>query len=319
MAHAFESGLMVGEAAWHGLGMVVPADSDLRFDIHGAIVASGLDWNVSLEPQYTVMDAQIYEVPDTRSVVRRIGDQVTILGSVGKRYVPMQNSEAFDWFQPWLESKEVAIETAGSLCGGRKVWVMARIQRDDESVFGDKVAKYLMLSNTHDGTSSIRVGFSPVRIVCANTLAMAHGHRDSKLLRVRHTASRDIAMGEIRETIDLIDREFQATTEQYRRLASLDISHRDLKRYIKVVFGMPEDDKDLSAKAQKRLETVVNLATSGIGQTGELTAWAGFNAVTQFLTHEIGSDPEQRLKSLWFGNNSHTLSRALDLALQLAS
>jgi phage/plasmid-like protein (TIGR03299 family) len=165
MAHAVEQMMFVGATPWHGLGNQL----DEAPTISEAITAAGLDWEVGLKDLFT---GEGTPVP-ARATYRKTDN--SILGVVGPRYTPLQNSDAFDWFQPFLDANECQLHTAGSLHSGQKVWVLAQLNRDNsEIVKGDEVSKFILLSNSHDGTTAIRVGYTPIRVVCANTMAMAH-------------------------------------------------------------------------------------------------------------------------------------------------
>ena len=164
MPAAVENMMFVGETPWHGLGNKV----DDGVNVNDAIVAAGLDWEVGLKDLQTIDG-----VPVSHRATYRKSDG-SILGVVGPRYTPLQNRDAFDWFQPFLDANECAIHTAGSLHYGQKVWVLAQLNRDNsEIVSGDEVCKFILLSNSHDGTTAIRVGYTPIRVVCVNTLAFA--------------------------------------------------------------------------------------------------------------------------------------------------
>lgn len=322
----FESGLMVGESAWHKQGTVVPETDECRFNLDTCLELSGLDWQVDLARCFYVFgdDAEhCDEVPATFVTVRTMADgSVEPLGTVGSKYRPLQNRQAFEWFQPWLDTREVSIETAGSLEGGKSVWVLARILRDDIQVdSADRVAKYVMLSTRHDGLGATSCGFTPVRVVCSNTLQMAHSNHASKLLRVRHTDGQHESLSAIRETIDLIDREFVATGEQYKRMLSCKLSSSDLRRYVRLVNDIGEDvpDKALSGRMRNRVNRIVKLATSGTGQGESLTAWHAYNGFTQYLTHEAGSDADKRLRSNMEGAYARINRRAFDLAVELSA
>lgn len=322
----FESGLMVGESAWHKQGTVIPADDDSRFNLDTCLELSGLDWTVDLARCFYVFgdDAEhCDEVPGSFVTVRTMADgTVEPLGTVGSKYRPLQNRQAFEWFQPWLDTKEVSVETAGSLEGGKSVWVLARILRDDIQVDSvDRVAKFVMLSTRHDGLGATSCGFTPVRVVCSNTLQMAHTNGASKLLKVRHTEGQHDSLSAIRDTIDLIDREFVATGEQYKRMLSCRLSASELRRYVRLVNDIGEDvpDKALSGRMRNRINRIVNLATHGTGQGEAMTAWHAYNGFTQYLTHEAGSDADKRLRSNMEGAYSRLNRRAFDLAVELSA
>ena len=179
MAHEVESMMYVGETPWHGLGLAIPENRKLSID--EAIVAAGLDWEIELRHLFTKDNRGIPVGILNHYVACRTRDN-SVLGVVGRDYCPLQNRDAFGWFQPFLEGGEATIETAGSLKGGAKVWVLARIRRDPLRVTKEDVVEhYVLLSNTHDGSLAARVGFTPIRVVCNNTLCLAHESEGSNL------------------------------------------------------------------------------------------------------------------------------------------
>jgi len=321
MAHEIEvvdgkaSAFFVGEPAWHRLGKVF--DEGTILDVPTAIEAAGLNWNVRLQPLHMIYDGDQMDVPGYATV--RDSDK-SVLGVVGPTYKPLQNRDAFNWFQPFLDANEATLEAAGSLRGGKRVWVLARLNRDPiEVVSGDEVRKYVLLSNGHDGTLAIRAGFSGIRVVCANTLASAHGSSASKLLRVRHTANAVRTLDEVREIMNLADREFAATAEQYRSLARKGVSVADLKAYVRKVFEpkvllteTPEEERN-----QTLLNRIIPLFEAGRGNDMpgvRGTMWAAYNAVNEYLGYERGNEVT-RLDSLWFGDSARLNERAMKIAL----
>jgi phage/plasmid-like protein (TIGR03299 family) len=315
MAHQIENMFFIGETPWHGLGTRLIEAPDTKT----AIVAAGLDWTVKTVPLFTAEGLKVES-----KAVQRESDN-TVLGVVGARYTPLQNSEAFSFFDPFVESGLVQLETAGSLSAGGKIWILARIAEnsDTDILPGDAVRKFLMLSNSHDGTTAVRVGFTPVRIVCANTLAMAHNSGNSALIRVRHGLSVKSNIDALRDTINVANRSFEATAEQFRRLAQRQINRVDLDLYIKKVLDVKVDaDGEISTRAQNQIDVISQMFDSGRGQNipgVSGTVWAAYNAVTEFLTHEAQSDAAKRYQSLWFGQNSNRNILALDEAMKLAA
>ncbi len=350
MAHQVERMMYVGKAPWHGLGVALNNPPSVA----EAIRLAGLDWNVILA------DLQITETGepvDHKATVR--DDDGRILGVVGPRYQPLQNADAFAWFQPFIESGEASIHTAGSLAHGKRVWVLAKINRAPSEIApGDDVEKFILLSNSHDGTLAVRVGFTPIRVVCHNTLSLAHGSEASKLVRIRHTASAKDALAAVRETMNAADQTFEATADVYRQLARKPISAADLRRYVKTVFELPADDKELSAKGRTLLESIIRrhgeqgdlmrdlLAGERVHQEANAAAeaslldsiignfvagrgsdlpdargsyWHAYNAVTEFLSHERGRSADSRLNALWFGEGATLNGKALSTAVTMAS
>jgi phage/plasmid-like protein (TIGR03299 family) len=314
MAHLVETMMYVGETPWHGLGKTIPEEKKLSID--EAIVAACLDWVVDRRPMFTEYNKGLklkVEVPGCYAMCRNTDDSV--LGVVGQDYTPLQNTEAFKWFQPFLDAKEATIETAGSLKTGRKVWVLVKIRKGELSVHNkDEVNHYMLLSNSHDGTTAVRVGFTPIRVVCNNTLCLAHESKASKLLRVKHTSRLHENLEAIREIMSLARREFRATVKQYEALASKGINKKDLETYVRKVFQLPDD------KGGKELiPAVVFLFEEGRGakEAGN-THWGAYNAVNGYLNYFRGKTQDNTLTSLWFGDSAQVNKRALDVALEMA-
>jgi phage/plasmid-like protein (TIGR03299 family) len=307
-----ETMFFVGETPWHGLGEKL----DSPPTIAEAITQSGLDWEVGLKQLYTAEGA---EVP--AKATYRLSDN-SILGVVGPRYTPLQNQDAFGWFQPFVDSGLVNLHTAGSLQNGKKIWVLADINREPSEIApGDEVAKFIMLSNSHDGTTAIRVGFTPIRIVCANTLAMAHKSSASKLIRVRHTTSSRVNLDKLREIMDLVNSEFEATAEQFRFLASRYYKQADIRKYVKAVLGVERvDDADLPTRTKNTMDSIFALIENERQSVGGIrgTWWAAYNGVNEYFNYQQGRNADNRLNSLWFGSGYSENARALDLAQQFS-
>ena len=320
MAHAIENingkdcMFYVGETPWHGLGQKL---NDAP-TIGEAIDAAGLDWEVGLKDLQTVDG-----VPVSHRATYRKTDG-NILGVVGPRYAPLQNREAFDWFQPFLDAGECNLHTAGSLHSGQKVWVLAKLNRDNsEIVKGDETAKFILLSNSHDGTTAIRVGYSFIRVVCANTLAAAHSKTSgNKLIRIRHTRSSKTNLENIRDIMDNINSEFEATAEQYRFLASKNFNQVDVCKYVKTVLGIEKvDDNDIKTRTRNIMDEILTLIDgpkqSAAGVRG--TYWAAWMGYNEYLNYRKGRTADNRLDSLWFGQSANDDMYAFNKAMEFAS
>lgn len=315
MAHQVENMFSVRETPWHGLGEVLE-DAPT---IGEAIGLAGLDWAVETVDLFTG------DGVDASGLVRvnRRTDTGALLGAVGPRYVPLQNQRAFDWFQPFVDSGAAELHTAGSLCDGQKVWVLAKINRSNgEVVAGDEIAKFILLSNSHDGKNAVRVGFTPIRVVCANTMAAAHNCDASKLLRVRHTRKMELALDTVRDIMDLLNADFEATTEQYQFLASRYVRRGDLEKYVKICLGMDKKaDEDIKTRGKNIIEDVVARFNAprqrlpGI----EGTWWAAYNAYNEYLNYKAGRTSNNRMDKLWFGTGATDNAKALQTATNFAN
>ena len=308
-----ESMFYTGAEPWHGLGEKLEEAPT----ISEAIEASGLNWEVGVKDLVT---KDGYDVP-ARATYRKTDN--SILGVVGPRYVPLQNTDAFDWFQPFIDKGECSLHTGGSLSDGQKVWVLAQLNRDpSEIVKGDDVQKFILLSNSHDGTTSIRVGYTPIRVVCVNTLAAAHKKGVSQMLRIRHTASSKNALDNVRDIMDNINMQFEATAEQFRFLASRDFNQKDVQKYVKVLLGCEnthEDDLKTRTRntIRKVMQTIEGPKQNLPGVRG--TWWAAYNGFNEYLNFEKGRTTNNRMESLWFGQAGTLNERALALATEYAS
>jgi phage/plasmid-like protein (TIGR03299 family) len=319
MAHEIETMMYVNETPWHGLGKKLNAPPT----VEEAIRCAGLDWTVETARLQTA-DGQTAPAFATR----RSSDG-KILGVVGPDYHVVQNATAFRFFDSFVKNGEAELETAGSLRQGSRVWILAKINREPSIIVrkaDDVVAKYVLLSNSHDGTMAVRVGFTPIRVVCANTLAISHNSKESKLVRIRHTAKAELSLDAVRDVMNLANEQFEATAVQYRRLAECDINSADLAKYVCRVFSPASEDstdEDVLKKSESSrvLATVTKLFETGRGNDMpgvRGTMWAAYNAVTEYMAYERGNDRDVRLDRLWF-QHVHTNRRALELALKVAA
>jgi phage/plasmid-like protein (TIGR03299 family) len=276
-----------------------------------------LDWEVGLKDLQTVDG-----VPVSHRATYRKTDG-SILGVVGPRYTPLQNKDSFDWFQPFIDAGECGIHTAGSLHSGQKVWVLAQLNRDSsEIVRGDEVSKFILLSNSHDGTTAIRVGYTPIRVVCVNTLAMAHNNKSSQLIRIRHTRSSKNNLEQVRDIMDNINAQFEATAEQFRFLASKNFNQADIRRYVKTMLGIEGTvDGDIKTRTRNIMDEILALVEGPKQSATNVrgTWWAAYNGYNEYLNYNKGRTEDNRLDSLWFGANANDNIKALEKAMEFAN
>ena len=313
MAHKVEKMVFAGATPWHGLGTEINQETSFwdSFEL------AGLDWEVDTKPLFTgdgekVSHRAAYRVSDGR-----------ILGIVGKRWTPLQNRDAFEIFEPLVDSGEMVIHTAGSLRNGERIWALCQLNQDNsEIVAGDEVAKFVLLSNGHDGKLAVHFGFTPIRVVCANTEALARGSKASKLVRVRHSRFVKQNVQDLRNVMNFANQEFEATAEQYRYLASKGINSEDLDKYIKIVLGIGEKSADeMTTRSKNIVSSIEDLFESGRGSDiagVRGTYWGAYNAVTEYLNYSKGRTVNNRMDSVWFGQNGTMNQKALDTALDLS-
>ena len=314
MSHEVEKMVFAGATPWHGLGTEID-DATTFWD---AFQLAGLDWEVKTEPLYRKDGSEV----KAQASVRTSDDRV--LGVVGPRWTPLQNKDAFEVFEPMVDSGDLKLHTAGSLRGGERVWVLCQLGLENTEIAkGDEISKFALLSNGHDGKLAVHFGFTPIRVVCANTEALARDCEASKLIRVRHHRFVKDNVEKLRDIMNLADQEFETTAEQYRFLASRSINAKDLRKYVKIVVGAHEEkEEELSTRTKNIIGTIENLFESGQGNDLPGVAgtyWAAYNSVTEYLNYTKGRNNENRMDSLWFGQNGSMSQKALATAVALAA
>lgn len=314
MAHAIETMFSVRQTPWHGLGKVLQNNPS----IPEAMVASGLDWDVESCPIYVHNSGGYLAIPEHGKAIRRKSDG-SIFGVVGPNYTPLQNSTAFQFFAPFLDAGECRLDTAGSLHGGKIIWVLAELNRQPMEIRkNDSVRKFLLLSNSHDGTRAVKVALTAIRVVCANTLAASDRDNSAASVRIRHTAGVATTLSEVRKTVNLIDREFETTAVRYRELANMGVSVADMSRYFRVLLSNnPENPTHAEESA---IADCLNRAMSSTRGNGNGTAWDAYNGFTEYLSYATKHrTPDARIGSLWFGENKQLLATALDSAFSISA
>lgn len=314
MSHEFESGFFVRQPVWHRLGVVLPESPH----IDDAIRLAGLEWKVILAPLFSAAGE---EVLTHRATVRETDGR--ILGVVGKGYRPLQNVKAFSFFAPFVASGTCSLEAAGSLKEGKRVWVLARINgAQAEVVDGDVVRGYFLLSNAHDASQAVRAQFTSIRVVCMNTLSIAHqrakrGFEDC--LRVRHTAGLEASLSLVQHATNMVTKTFSASVADYQRMAARRLSSDGFVQYVCDVLEVPADVRRLG-HMPKAWDSLLRAYHSGPGARipGVFgTYWGAYNAVTDWVDHTRGVRGEDsRLDSAWFGSGLKLKQRAFELALQ---
>lgn len=311
MSHAVESMFSVKERPWHGLGTILTEAPSIQ----EGIIYAGLDWEVKTEKLKTETGI---DVTTKNAIVRQ--DNQSILGIVGNQYKPLQNKDAFNFFEPFIENNMATLETAGSLYNGAIVFILAKINSDNIVVNDeDQVEKYILLSNSHDGSQALRIGYTPIRVVCNNTLQMATTSDKSQLIRLTHRKDIISNMEDLRETMDLINQQFIATEEQYKELAKKDINGLDLHKYVRKVFSQKKLEALLDEEKQEELEIGRKKIIARVEEIFQAepkhNAWTLYNAVNYYLNHERGKNLESRYSQLWFGYTKHIDKKAFQLAL----
>ena len=279
-----ETMFSVRETPWHGLGRIVmdaPASRE-------ALELAGLNWQVESRNIYSGIGAMI---PGYRANVRSTDDAV--LGVVSDRYRIVQNEEAFQ-FTDDLLGEGVTYETAGSLQGGKKVWLLAKLP-EKYIIAGDEVTPYLVFFNSHDGSSGVKVAMTPVRVVCQNTLNLALGTA-KRIWTARHTENVLLRVQDARETLQLANSYMGELGKGIHELTTIKLSDRKVQEFINEFFPITEDLTDGQRKNNLRLQEDLKARyynapdLEWVGKNG----WRFVNAVSDFATH---ADPIRKTRN----------------------
>ena len=272
MAALVETMMYVRETPWHGLGTKVdesPTSAD-------ALRLAQLDWTVDQHPVF----ADGNEVAGYKANVRSSDGRC--LGIVSNRYKVVQNVDAFS-FTDSLIGGDVRYETAGSLNGGRKIWLLARLP--EAEICGDKTDPYMVFSNTHDGTGAVRVCMTPVRVVCNNTLNLALGSAQ-RAWSVRHVGDISTKLNEARHCLDMANQYMGELSIEADRLANKTVTDERLKQILDELFPANDDMSDIQKRHVQQLkdEYMVCYFAPDIAKFRG-TAWGAVNAMSDMATH----------------------------------
>ena len=279
--------MYVGKVPWHGLGTQLKEPATAAI----AIKAACLDWDVIKVPLKIKSGHRYDTVKDRFAVIRadtKPAKEIPVLGVVGKNYTLLQNREAFAWLDPTVGSRAAIFHTAGALAEGERVWRLAKLP-GEIWVAGDDIAeKYLLLSNSHDGLSSVQIKFTPIRVVCQNpqTMALSSG----KGIRISHTGSMAERLSLAEKNLGIIKERFHGIETDFQELAAIAMKEARLVDYLKRVFPDPADKDNERARARvlQAREMSGRLFETGTGNDAagvRGTLWAAYNGVTQFIDH----------------------------------
>lgn len=277
---------------WHGLGTEVkeaPTSAD-------ALRLAGLDWTVEQTPVFT--DNGIL-IPGYKAN-RRSSDQ-SILGIVTDRYKIVQNEEAFS-FTDSIIGDDVRYETAGSLSGGKRVWMLAKMPTT--TILGDDVDPYLCFTNSHDGTGAIKVCMSPIRVVCQNTLNLAL-NTATRSWSTKHMGDMQSKLDEAKYTLGLAETYMGKLGEEAERLASMKIDFNTLNKIVEEMFPIKEDDSDRHKKTMQKARDEYFMCYFAPDLANYVnTAYGAINAMSDFATH---SAPARLTKNYAENNFARTI------------
>lgn len=318
--HAFFS---VKEKAWHGLGQTV----EEYLTSKEAIQAAGLDYEVEKRRLFTFDREHSFgnadriqptiEVPSYSATLRKDND--TVLGVVGKDYQVVQNRDAFAFFDAIVGKGDgIRYETAGALGKGERIFITAKLPDYIQVGKEDLVEKYLFLTTSHDGFGAITAAFTPIRIVCNNTLNAALQNCTGSI-KIRHTTNAKERLERAHRLMGLTSKYSAQLQDLFNQWAKVRITDGEIRKLIQlalapskeVLHSLKEREADaFSSQFQKACDSTYEYALSNPSQqveTAKGTLFGAYNAITGYFQNvrSYKSD-EAKLKSLLFGGTAQT-------------
>lgn len=305
-----------GERPWHGLGTKVEEPLTAK----EAIEVSKLDYTVECQPIYLSGEREI----ESRLAIVR-ADTQAVLGLVSEKYKIVQNRDAFSFFDTLVGEGQAIYESAGALGLGERVWIMAKLPDDIIVGKDDVVEKYLILTTSHDGKSSVKVYFSPVRVICQNTLNFSFSQR-SDCINIPHLGNINSKIDEARKVLGISINVYAQFERIANQLADVKLNTAQVEAYYnQLLFGQAVEDKEQKILLNQRNDLLA-LFESGKGNDKadiKHSAWTAYNAVTEYVDHHrtirgVKEDATNRLKNIWFGSGASLKRKALDGILEVA-
>jgi phage/plasmid-like protein (TIGR03299 family) len=296
MAHEIEihgteaAAVFARKDAWHKLGTTLPdvftAEEAMRVGHLGG-------WNVRKTPVYTADinpdGVTALEVPGHFATVRTnpFTGATEPLGVVGETYRPIQNEEHCEVLNQLVDDSGAIFDTAGSLRGGRQVFVSLKLPHSMRIGGSDQVDVNIVALNSHDGTSAFRLLVTPVRVVCANTQAAALANHSASI-SIRHTASAKARVAAARDALGLTSAYVHEFETHAERMIQQDMTDAEFAALTANLFPAP--DRDASPRTvtahQERERTLTALWADASTQANiRGTRWAGYQAITEYVDH----------------------------------
>jgi len=328
-----------GQRAWHGLGVEIPDG----LTVWPAFEQIGLGWETELLPvvaMYSDPDGKKrqFKIPTHNAHVK--ADDKYLLGMVGAGYRPISNREMAEFADALVEvDKSVVVETAGSLRNGRCIFTLVKLPQNIEVTDEDVLNQYVLIRNSHDGSTSFQVYPTSVRVVCANTLRWSE--RDAgRGISFQHTGDVKTKIEHARLALGLITDETKKFEAQVRILAAKHLKKNEVAEYFRSVydrtFGVvpehaesddPRDTKRFERQLERRDALLARWQTNFENKEQSLdgirgTAWAAYNAISQWQDHERGrfksvQESDGRVHSNLFGTSHAEKMIAFKYALDL--
>jgi len=310
MAHMVETMAYAGEVPWHGLGVSVPADLTPA----QMLEAAKLDWTVEKIPAFAKVAGKQVEIG--QSALVRNSDN-SILDVVSNDWNPVQNQEAFEFFNEFVAAGDMEMHTAGSLRDGQIVWALAKVKESFELFKGDQIDSYLLFSNFHKYGFSTDVRFTPIRVVCNNTLTLSLNSAVERMAKISHRQKFD--PDAVKGMLGIATDKLAQYKEMAQFLGSKKYSDETIVEYFTRIFPVTGSNDKKKKELSKNAEIALDVLDKQPGtEFASGTWWQAFNAVTYLTDHVAGRNADNRLTSAWYGYHKGVKTKALETAIEYA-
>ena len=340
MAHQVETMAYAGEVPWHGLGKKV----EHKLTPEEMLKAAGLDWTVSKRPVYYADKPNTWDLNDPRGEAKMLRAQDDylivrdsdnrVLSHCGEGFVPFQNHETMSFFKKFTDAGHMEMDTAGSLSDGERVWGLAKIKKGFKLAGGDDIEGYLLMANSHKVGTAMTMMFTPIRVVCNNTITLAlESNGITGKFRVLHLQMFDEEIMQAAETaLGISGEQMKTFQEQSEFLANKRATRDQVDNFIAELFqpklliergktkeaDLPPLHEEFSKTSQMVLEAI-ETSPGHSKASAKGTWWGALNGVTYVMDHQKKSKTNDlRLTSAWFGSGANTKRKALDKVMEYA-
>lgn len=333
MAHNLEirdgqaSFVAKGEKAWHGLGTYV----ENAMTAEECMKLARMDWEVEKRPLFVEEpdesddeDVTFSEITGWSAATR--SDTGDVLSIVTDSYQIVQNRECFNFFDSIIDRGEAIYETAGVLGKGERIFLTAKLP-SDIVVKGDVdvVNNYILLTNSHDGTSALQAGFTSIRVVCNNTLTAALNGGMKNAIKLRHTTNIKQMLSEAAEVMGIASQYTQDLNQYFNQMAKVKINDKQLRSYIEKVMNpraeqlTKAEKEEFSKQFVKTVDSVMEFALTNDTQTTKATkgtVWGAYNAISGYYGHvKDHKSATARMNDIVFGQGDQRIKQAFTLAV----
>lgn len=259
------------------------------------------------------------------------------LGIVKERYTEVQNKEAFTFFNNAIGKDKALWETAGFFGNGERIFVSAKLPNNIE-VKGDTVDNYLVFTTSHDGSSGVKILFTPIRVVCQNTLNAAIKHT-TNYVSFKHTQSVHQNIDSAKELLGICEKQRIMLAEEYNAMGKIYLNDKEAQNvFASLILSEDEiakvkntghtieqviikswqalNDTEISVRKANMLSDINSYYFEGIGQKQFIgTAWGVYNAVTGYYSNVDNIEGTKRMDSLLYGSRANKIKETADILL----